>query len=458
MATLLCLFMMVMPIHAVEGEEENPPVTQQPENGEESVIERTTNPVIINYSIDGSCKKGEKFNLTINIMDPGFDCTKLDMEQAPFNAYAAMNANSFASDSALGTIENVKAGTENTFLYYSVVFKNLVYTGDGTDKGFNFSYQFSMHQKGVENGRADVLADGQAIIIKEAYAPVAPVEKPKNAKLIVSSTNFGGSLKAGNDFTLNYRLKNVSADGAAKKVSVSVTSSNPKIAVSSTINTKYVGTIGKNSTSDALSFKFSIAKDITPGVETLTLNISYENEDGSMGQESVNVAAKVLQEDKVKINRAEIYEAFLGRETEIDYSIINSGLTTLANAQVKAVDEQGIELATAYVGNMEPAKEYSGNDLIFSFDETGSKTITFILEYETESGSKKQLKQDITVEVTEYNPPFIDPVLPMEPEKKGTPWYMWVVGLAVLGGAGFGGFKFYKKKKAKASVIDDEDF
>jgi|GEM_PF-4562570 len=421
----------------------------------------TDAPVVINYEITkGTPEKGKTFDLKVNIMD-----VRLNYIGFPFppdtveNSYAAMQQGAFTASNNLGQVTSFALGANDSFVYYSIEFKNLVYQG-GDDKTFTFDYSFEFVDTStpIPHERTLRSVSNITVNIKEAFS--REVVANKSAKLVVASSSYGGNLKAGNEFTVNFKIKNVSKDGGAKKVSVSITSNNPKVTVVSSINTKYIGSIGKNATSSGQSFKMVAAKDIEPGAVTFTLHISYENDDGSGGMETVDLSTKIKQEDKVQINRAEIYEAYMGRETEVDYSIINNGVTTLNNAEVQLLNENGDVLSTAYVGNVAPATEYSNADLLVTFDETGTKTLTFAFVYETDDGTKKMIKKEVVIEVTEYSPPFVDPNPPMvDPQPQGVNWLLILVGAGVVGVGGFFAFKAYKKKKASAESVDeDEDF
>ena len=418
----------------------------------------TDAPVVINYEITkGTPEKGKAFDLKVNIMD-----VRLNYIGFPFppttvdNSYAAMQQGAFTASNNLGQVTSFAINPNDSFVYYSIEFKNLVFQG-GEDKTFTFDYSFEFVDVNT-NERTLRTVSGITVNIKEAFTKEVVVNK--SAKLVVASSSYGGNLKAGSEFTVNFKIKNVSKDGGAKKVSVSITSNNPKVTVVSSINTKYIGSIGKNATSSGQSFKMVAAKDIEPGAVTFTLHISYENDDGTVGMESVDLSTKIKQEDKVQINRAEIYEAYMGRETEVDYSIINNGVTTLNNAEVQLLDENGDVLSTAYIGNIAPATEYSNADLLVTFDGTGPKTLTFALIYETDDGTKKMVKKEIFIEVMEYVPPFMDPNPPVvDPQPQGVNWLLILVGAGVVGVGGFFAFKAYKKKKANAESVDeDEDF
>ena len=418
------------------------------------------NPVVINYEItSGTPEKGKTFNLKVNIMDVRLNTDVFPMTPLTVtNSYAAMHQGNFNASTSLGTVTSFTTKTTDNFIYYSIEFKNLVFQG-GDDKTFTFDYSFEFDDPNTATTDPVLRSVSNLTInIKEAFTKEAVVSK--SAKLVVASSSFGGSLKGGSDFTVNFKIKNVSKDGGAKKVSVSITSNNPKITVISSVNTKYIGSIGKNSVSGGQSFKMSAAKDIEPGPVTFTLHITYENEDGTGGSESIDLSTKIKQVDKVQINRAEMYEAYMGRETEVDYSVINNGLTTLNNAEAQLLDENGDILATAYIGNILPATEYANADLLVTFDETGPKTVTFALVYETDEGNKKMVKKDIEIEVIEYIPPSYDPYPPIEePTNGGINWFLVLIGAGVVGAGGYFGFKAYKKKKANAESVDeDEDF
>jgi len=424
-------------------------------------VEITSTPIVTGYRItSGSPKKGDEFDIEITILDVGirYDYFR-DFNADPnfANPFVAMTNNSFATTgNRVGKIKPITKNADNNFVVYTIVFENLVYQGDDKTLSFDFGYDFD-HKDGDPLKPITIRQSG-TITITEAFSPAEPpAPAPSSAKLVSSNVGFSGDRVGGGEFSVGLNVRNA-GNGTASRVSVSISSDDPKVTLVSSVNTQFLGNIGVGATSSRISFNMTAAKDIVPGPVTFTVNVTYTNSDGTGGSESFVLSTRITQEDRVSIRRAEMFNPLAGVETEVDYSIINNGLTTLYNGEVQLLTKEGEILSTAFVGNVESGKEYANADLLVTFAETGEHTVVFVFMFENAEGQKARVKEEITVTVNEWIPPIIDP-MPMPPinQPSGLSWIWYVIGAGVVGAAGFVGFKAYKKKKAKAEESGDED-
>ena len=435
------------------------PITPVSATGEEV----SSRPVITGYRItSGSAKRGEPFNVEITILDVGIRHSNfVDFGANPnfTNSFVAMTNNGFATTNRVGEVKSITKNPDNDFIIYTVEFKNLVYQGDDKTLSFDFGFDFDFqNEEGTDVVLGRAIRQSGTITITEAFSPAEPpAPAPSSAKLVSSNVGFSGDRVGGGEFSVGLNVRNA-GNGTASRVSVSISSDDPKVTLVSSVNTQFLGNIGVGATSSRVSFNMTATKDIVPGPVTFTVNVTYTNSDGTGGSESFVLSTRITQEDRVSIRRAEIFNPLAGVETEVDYSIINNGLTTLYNGEVQLLTKEGEILSTAFVGNVESGKEYANADLLVTFTETGEHTVVFVFMFENAEGQKARVKEEITVTVNEWIPPIIDP-MPMPPinQPGGLSWIWYVIGAGVVGTASFVGFKAYKKKKAKVEESGDED-
>lgn len=293
-------------------------------------------------------------------------------------------------------------------------------------------------------------------------------EKPPIAALkphlIVDGYSYDQAV-AGQDVTVSFTLKNTSINKTMRNVVLTIKPSGD-LRIKSASDTIYIDSIEPRKTVTK-SLKFTLPASAKTPVQDIGIASTFEyfdieGQNAVSGGDSISVSIPTATVERVRIQKVDLPEMlYPNAEEEIAYSIINTGFTTLYNCEIKVVDEAGTEYAYAYVGSIEPSKAVTEPYLPVLFQESGEKSLKFILTYENDQLKVQEVVRDFTANVMEmpvFEPPIFEPPIdePL-PEQGMAPWLMWsligggavvlIIIIAVI-------VKVVKKRR---DAFDDED-
>ncbi|MCF6459697.1 COG1361 S-layer family protein [Clostridium sp. Cult3] len=294
----------------------------------------------------------------------------------------------------------------------------------------------------------------------------SPKGKPK---LIIDKYNFEPSIvKAGENFTMNLSFFNTNKEKAVKNIKIFLTADektdpngnsgggNVFTPVESS-NTFYIDSIPPKGRVEK-SIKMFTVPDAQAKTYTITANFEYEDSKGEEYTATELIGVPVIQQSKLEIGELNIPpEAFAGEATPISVEFYNTGKVTLYNMMVKLEGDFPTENGNYYVGNFEVGNSEYFEGMIIP-QEPGEITGTLVFTYEDSSGETIEVKEDFTLNVMEPMPMDEFPEDMPPEEARGikklfkSKWF-WIT--IILIGAGFGGFKFYKKRKEKGMALDE---
>ena len=177
------------------------------------------------------------------------------------------------------------------------------------------------------------------------------------------------------------------------------------------------------------------------------------------------MSVPVVQPDKLQFEGIALADksVTVDQENDCAFQVVNSGQTRAANATVKLFDASGNELASAFIGNIEPGTQFASNyTLPVTFSELGDKKLKLVLEYENENMDKKTIEQEFSIKVEEYFDPY-EELMNEQVEPAESAGYIPVIigcaaGAVVIIIAAVVIAKAVKKRKArKASENFDEE-
>lgn len=289
-------------------------------------------------------------------------------------------------------------------------------------------------------------------------------------QLIVSGFSYGGNdITGGDNFTLSFSVKNNSESVKIQNVVVKLVGGESFVVADGT-DTLYLKSIEANK-SVTLSKSFRCLPSAMSGVYPISASVSYEYIEDSQKQTAnseLTMSVPVVQPDRVTIQSVELSEKTItvNEENDCGFSIINSGQTKLANGRVRLIDENSKELASAFIGNIEPGSQYTSNyNLPVTFEEIGTKKLTLVFEYENENTEKKTVEYNFNLTVEEYFDPYEDVVDDNEiPEESLTSLSKGkIIAIGAGGAVGIAVVilivkKAVKKKKVKkgSEILDEE--
>lgn len=343
--------------------------------------------------------------------------------------------------------------------YYKVPFNVIYYTSEGYETTTITTWVKAVGAPGSGN-----LSDGGA-----------GLSTPR--VIITGFDTVPANVYAGDTFTLTLHLKNTSKRTAVSNMQIDLTtptagkdqeSTYEAFLPTSGSNTLYVESIATNGTAD-ISIEMTAKADLSQKPYAIAVNMAYEDSKYSPFTATANVSIPVLQEPKFDIGSMEVLPESIsvGDQTNVMFSIFNTGKTTLYNVQVK-FEGDSVSGGETFIGKIEPGATGNVDTMVTGEMETMDEGIVkAVVYYEDESGVTYTKEQEFNLYVS---PGFEDDMMfddsMMMEEETGRPkWVTAVVIIAViLVAAGIVAavivIKKRKKKKEQLELeaeLNDED-
>lgn len=308
-------------------------------------------------------------------------------------------------------------------------------------------------------------------------------EETSNAKPRIIVTGFEtnpAEVYAGDTFTLTIHVKNTSKETAVTNLLFDMQAAvegedktNTYVAFLPTSGSSsvYMDKISQDTVADIV-IEMTAKADLAQKPYVLDVNMKYDA--GSMFDltDTASVSIPINQESRFDISTPEVVpgEITVGSQSNVMFSIYNTGKTTLYNVQVNFVADS-IEEANAFVGNL--ASGATGNVDVMLTGASATMddgTINLDISYEDNAGNVTVETRTITLYVSEeYFEEFIMDDMMMEGEmeggmEEGTGSNMRliisivaaVVIIAII--VGILVFVRLRKKKKEARLLEDDIF
>ena len=284
--------------------------------------------------------------------------------------------------------------------------------------------------------------------------------------IIVTSYNYGGTIAAGDAFTLSLQFTNTSKKIAAENIVMSV-ETGEGITITSASNTYYYSTLGAGK-SLSQQIPMRVAANANPEGAKIDLSFRYEYVDGSSRSDtSTNerLSIPIYIPDRFSVTAPDTQVIGLQNE-EISLSLpyVNKSKSEVSNVEAELVYDDAVifcEQPHINLGNFEPGR--SGTiDFFFVPSEAGDGTVTVRIKYEDELTQEKNLE----IRVPYSADPMIDdygyteePTDFADENSAGHSWIWIVCGIGaviVIFVIVLVAFKM-KKKKTKNAIEFDWD-
>lgn len=281
---------------------------------------------------------------------------------------------------------------------------------------------------------------------------------------------------AGDTFTLTIHVQNTSTDTEVSNVLFDLqaavegedkTNTYAAFLPTSGSSSIYMDKIGVNSTSD-LVIEMTAKAGLAQKPYVLNVNMKYDAGSQFDLTDTASVSIPIHQESRFDTSIPEIAPADItvGEQSNVMFSIYNTGKTTLYNTQVK-FRADSIDEASAFVGNLQSGATGNVDVMLNAIAPTmDDGTIVMEISFEDEGGTVTRVEKSITLMVTEafyddmgmggmMEDPMMDEGVEQKPGKgKAIIITLIVVILAAVGGTTI----FLRiKRKAKAAKELAED-
>lgn len=305
-------------------------------------------------------------------------------------------------------------------------------------------------------------------------------EETNNAKPRIVVTGFETvpeQVYAGDTFILTIHVKNTSKETAVTNLLFDMqaategedkTNTYAAFLPTSGASSVYMDRIGTNTDADIV-IEMSAKADLAQKPYVLEVNMKYDA--GAMFDltDTASVSIPIYQESRFDISTPEVVpgDIMVGSQSNIMFSIYNTGKTTLYNTQVR-FEADSIDTATAFVGNLTSGATGNVDVMVTGSSATmDDGTINVIISYEDDAGNVTEETKTVTLYVNEefYDDFMMGEDFPMEgdmmmgEETKSNKGIIItivvIVVIVVIGVAIFLVLKIRKKKKEAALLADD---
>lgn len=167
-------------------------------------------------------------------------------------------------------------------------------------------------------------------------------------------------------------------------------------------NTLYVEQIAANGMAD-ISIEMTAKADLTQKPYAIAVNMAYEDSDYAAYTASANVSIPIKQEAKFDIGTMEVLpmDIAVGGQSNVMFSIFNTGKTTLYNVQVK-FEGDSITGGDTFIGKIEPGATGNVDTMITGAAATADDGfVKAIVYYEDDAGNVYTQESEFTLWVYE---------------------------------------------------------
>ena len=216
---------------------------------------------------------------------------------------------------------------------------------------------------------------------------------------------------AGDTFTLTIHVQNTAKDLAVTNVLFDMqaategedkTNTYSAFLPTSGASSVYMDTIGANTAADIV-IEMTAKADLAQKPYVLDVNMKYDA--GVMFDltDKASVSIPISQESRFDTSIPEVVptDITVGGQSNVMFSIYNTGKTTLYNVQVKFLADS-IDEASAFVGNLQSGATGNVDVMLTGIAATmDDGTITMEISYEDDAGNVTSTEKPITLYVTE---------------------------------------------------------
>ena len=276
-------------------------------------------------------------------------------------------------------------------------------------------------------------------------------------------------INAGDTFMVTIHVKNTSKEKAVNNVLFDMqavesgTEANTTYAVflpTSGSSSVYTDSIGPGSEFD-INIEMTAKTDLTQKPYVITVKMKYDSGKDVDLTDEAKVSVPVLQEAKYDTSDIEAMPASIsiGSQSNVMFSIYNTGKTTFYNLQVK-YEGDSIEGGDTFLGTLKPGETGSVDSMITAVaPSTGDGTIKAKISFENESGELVSFERNFALDV--YEEVYMDPSMPEDipVDNQGGVNIGLIIGIAaaVVVAAVIIVIVTVRKKKKKAAALKLEE-
>ena len=301
--------------------------------------------------------------------------------------------------------------------------------------------------------------------------------RPKSKMIVTGYETDKEKVYSGDTFNLTIHVQNTSATTAVSNILFNLMAAEEAISQNESVlpflptsgsNSIYVDKIPPQETTD-INIEMSAKAGLSQKSYVLELNMSYDSGNQFDLTDKASISIPVYQEAKFDTSTVEVVPASInvGSQSNLMFSIYNTGKTTLYNVQVQ-FEADSIENNMAFVGNLNSGATGNVDVMLTGVSQTmDDGSINIKISYEDESGNVTEEYKKASLFVNEV---MADDLGMMEgrrepgmEEEEGSSGGMnalvrgLIIGGVVLALAAIIAFVTIRRKKKKEKALHEED-
>ena len=301
--------------------------------------------------------------------------------------------------------------------------------------------------------------------------------RPKSKMIVTGYETDKDKVYSGDTFNLTIHVQNTSATTAVSNILFNIMAAEEAISQNESVlpflptsgsNSIYVAKIPPQETTD-INIEMSAKAGLSQKSYVLELNMSYDSGNQFDLTDKASISIPVYQEARFDTSTVEVVPASInvGSQSNLMFSIYNTGKTTLYNVQVQ-FEADSIENNMAFVGNLNSGATGNVDVMLTGVSQTmDDGSINIKISYEDESGNVTEEFKKASLFVNEV---MTDDLGMMEgrrepgmEEEEGSSGGMsalvrgLIIGGVVLALAALIAFLTISRKKKKEKALHEED-
>ena len=277
-------------------------------------------------------------------------------------------------------------------------------------------------------------------------------------RLIIESYSLSSDkIYAGETFDLNFDIRNTSSSENIQNIQIRVKDSGTTATIvpaNGGSNSLYVSKISRGESSSQ-KVSLQTAPDAEAKAYTLSLEFTYEAASTNAAHTTTEtISIPILQKIRLKCDDPVIYDdmGWVGSGCSMYVRMYNMGRSSVYNCMVD-VEGQGLKMEESYFGGtLAPGSTLSADFSVIP-SEAGDIQGTIVISYEDVYGEPGEERLPFSLYVEDpaamMPDPMEDDMMEPEPEKKGMPWWGWVLGAGAAGGGGTVGVKALRRRRER---------
>ncbi len=279
-----------------------------------------------------------------------------------------------------------------------------------------------------------------------------------------------GQVYAGDTFTITIHVQNTSQEMAVTNVLFDMQAVEGGSEAGNTYavflptsgsSSVYTDRINPGNTYDIV-IEMTAKTDLSQKPYVLTVNMKYDAGRNIDLTDEAKVSVPVMQEAKYDTSTVEVMPASIsvGNQSNVMFSIYNTGKTTFYNMQVKYEDES-VSGGEVFLGTLKPGETANVDSMLSAVAPSTDGSVTAVITFEDESGNEVRFEEEFAMDVYEevYEEPMMPgDMMPIEEEPKSSVGpLIAVIVVIIVAAAGITSLVMIRKKKKKAAVRKQEE-